>query len=391
MKMQIESIKIKNYKALQNVEITDISPMTIIVGKHGVGKSTFFDVFGFLRDCLNGNVKKALDVRGGFKEVVSRQKNSENICFEIKFRTGKDEPRVTYELAISNVSGKPAIAKERLRFKRGDRGYGALWSMLDFKNGEGIAVKGNPTSREEVKAQERIPQKLDSSDILAIKGLGQFSEFPYIAQFRKMIEGWNISDFRISSAVNLQDNVSSERLSATGDNLSQVAKYMYENHPEKFNEILKKMSSRIPGVVDVIPESTIDDRLVLRFKDGAFKDPFLSKYASDGTMKMFAYLILLSDPSPSPLLCIEEPENQLYPEILEILAEEFRVYASNGQIFVSTHSPDLLNAVELHEVIVFEKNDGYTSAKRLLDNSEIKNMVEYGDKLGWLWKQGLLD
>jgi len=387
--MQIERIKIKNYKALQNIEISDISPMTVIVGKNGVGKSTFFDVFGFLRDCLNTNVKNALDKRGGFKEVVSREKNDEELSFEIKFRSGKSEPLVTYELGISNSTGKPIVAKEILSFRRGQ--HGALWRMLDFKDGSGTAVEGNPASYDEVKSARRETQKLESPDILAIKGLGQFAQFPAIAQFRKMIEGWTVSDFRISSAANLQDNISSEHLSATGENLSQVAKYMHENHEETFKKILSKMSARIPGVTNVQAESTIDDRLVLRFKDGAFKDPFLSKYASDGTMKMFAYLILLSDPSPSPLLCIEEPENQLYLEVLDVLADEFREYSSNGQIFISTHSPDLLNAVNLNEVVVFEKSHGYTTAKRPSESVDIKTMVEYGDKLGWLWKQGLLD
>jgi predicted ATPase len=385
--LRITSIKIKNYKALQNVEMNDISDMAVIVGRHGVGKTTFFDAFGFLRDCLSTDVKKALDKRGGFKEVVSREKSNEEINFEIKFRPQKDDPLVTYILRISNKSGKPTVANEVLRFRRGQRG--ALWKMLDFKNGEGFAVSGSPKSYEEIKeARVRKFQKLESPDILAIKGLGQFSEFPAIVQFRKMIEGWNVFDFRISSASNLQDNVASEHLSSTGENISQVAKFMHENHREAFDTIIKKMESRIPGLANVSADTTIDHRLVLRFKDNAFEDPFLSKYTSDGTMRMFAFLILLNDPAPYQLLCIEEPENQLYPELLEILAEEFREYSTGGQIFVSTHSPDFLNAVGLNEVYVFEKTDGYTYAAKLSDNNEIKKLVDYGDKLGWLWKQG---
>ena len=100
--LRIKSIKINNYKALQNVVIDNISDMNVIVGRNGVGKTTFFDVFGFLRDCLNSNVRVALDKRGGFKEVVSREKKGENLSFEIKFRPQKDEPLVTYTLQISN-------------------------------------------------------------------------------------------------------------------------------------------------------------------------------------------------------------------------------------------------------------------------------------------------
>ena len=65
-------------------------------------------------------------------------------------------------------------------------------------------------------------------------------------------------------------------------------------------------------------------------------DPFIDRYVSDGTMKMFAYLVLLHDPAPHQFLCIEEPENQLYPTLLHELAEEFRDYAQRGgQVFVS--------------------------------------------------------
>ena len=77
-------------------------------------------------------------------------------------------------------------------------------------------------------------------------------------------------------------------------------------------------------------------------------------------MKMFAYLVLLYDPQPHPLLCIEEPENQLYPKLLFELAEEFRNYArKGGQVFVSTHSPDLLNAAKLEEVFLAKKRKGF--------------------------------
>jgi predicted ATPase len=387
--MRIESIGIQNYRALQNVQINKLSNMTVIVGRNGVGKSTFFDVFGFLHDCLETNVSKALRKRGGFKEVVSRDKENESICIEIKFRPENTEPLVTYSLEISNASGKPAVSKEILQYRRGSKG--APWRMLEFANGKGKAIVGSVSTYEDVKNANHRDQSLDSPDILAIKGLGQFSEFEAIATFRKMVENWTVSDFRIADAQNNdQKDIESEHLSKNGDNLSQVAKYIFENYPEQWQEIAKKMEERIPGVSKVEAKSTVDHRLVLSFKDGAFKDPFLSLYTSDGTIKMFAYLILLHDPDPNPLLCIEEPENQLYPEILEVLAEEFREYSQRGQLFVSTHSPDFLNAIELSEVIVLRKTNGYTVADRLSNNNEVKELVKYGDKLGWLWKQGYI-
>ena len=110
---------------------------------------------------------------------------------------------------------------------------------------------------------------------------------------------------------------------------------------------------------------------------------------------MLAYLTLLHDPAPHPLLCVEEPENQLYPKLLPELAEEFRAYAnrprseSGGQVFVSTHSPDFLNACKLDEVYYLVKSAGCTSIRRAKDNEQISAYMDDGDQLGALWNQGL--
>jgi len=130
--------------------------------------------------------------------------------------------------------------------------------------------------------------------------------------------------------------------------------------------------------------------VLLKFQDGAFEDPFLARYVSDGTIKMLAYLVLLYDPSPHPLLCVEEPENQLYPSLLSDLAEEFRAYAERGgQVFVTTHSPDFLNAVELGEVFWLVKSDGYTSMHRAQEDEQLKAYMAEGDQMGHLWSSGL--
>jgi predicted ATPase len=108
---------------------------------------------------------------------------------------------------------------------------------------------------------------------------------------------------------------------------------------------------------------------------------------------MFAYLALLRDPSPYPLLCIEEPENQLYPSLMSVLAEEFAAYAERrkglAQVFVTTHSPDFLNAVPLGSIYWLRKVQGYTQVCRAGADEQLAAFVAEGDKPGWLWRQGL--
>ncbi|MBP7543756.1 MAG: AAA family ATPase, partial [Ignavibacteriaceae bacterium] len=112
---------------------------------------------------------------------------------------------------------------------------------------------------------------------------------------------------------------------------------------------------------------------------------------SDGTLKMFAYLILLHDPVPYPLLCIEEPENFLHHALMNQLAEEFREYANNGgQVFISTHSPEFVNALNIEEVYWLTKESGFSIIKKASETEIVEKMVQEGEPLGQLWKQGYL-
>lgn len=390
--MRIESIRLKNYKAFRDATLKDIPPFLVVVGANGVGKTTLFDVFGFLHDCLKGNVRQALDARGRFKEVLSRDTDEDTILIEIQYRMpiADVERLVTYSLEISERNNVPYVKREILRYKRGR--YGSPFHFLDFSNGEGYAITNEEDFKKEDEELEREIQKV-SPDTLAIKGLGQFERFKAANAFRQLIESWHVSDFHISAARGRKEaSGEAEHLSESGDNLPLVAQRLFEQHPDTFREILNTMARRVPGMSGVEPKLQDDGYLTLRFQDGSFKTPFLDRYVSDGTIKMFAYLVLLHDPKPHPLLCVEEPENQLYPKLMLELAEEFRQYANRGgQVLVSTHSPDFLNAVELDEVCWLVKTRGNTEIRRAKDDAQIARYMADGDKMGYLWKQGFFE
>ncbi|MDJ0598240.1 MAG: AAA family ATPase [Crocosphaera sp.] len=388
--MQITSLTIKNYKAFQDVTINNLPKFCVFVGANGTGKSTLFDIFGFLRDSLKNNIRQSLQRRGGFKEVITRGHEEEDIYFEIKFRMkiSNKERLVTYVLEIGLEKNKPIVKREILRYKRGSQG--SPFHFLDFKNGKGFAITNEEDFDKTDEELTREEQNLDAADTLAIKGLGQFQRFKAASAFRLLIENWHVSDFHISAARGSKDAGYAEHLSTTGDNLPLVAQYIYENHQDIFEKILQKMKQRVPGVSKVEAKETEDGRLILKFQDESFHDPFVSRYVSDGTIKMFAYLVLLHDPNPHPLLCVEEPENQLYPLLLQELAEEFEAYTRlEGQVFVSTHSPDFLNAVNLNNIFWLEKHEGITKVYRASEQELLNNLCQEGDLPGYLWKQGL--
>ncbi|WP_279362254.1 AAA family ATPase [Xanthomonas sacchari] len=392
--MKIESIRLRNFKAFRDVHLKEMPSFLVVVGANGSGKSTLFDVFGFLHDCLKGNVRQALDKRGRFREVLSRgcDPKHDAILIELQYRmeiTGV-ERLVTYSIEIGEDDGAPVVQREVLRYKRGR--YGSPYHFLNFSQGEGYAITNEEDFQKPDEELDRENQKV-APDTLAIKGLGQFERFKAANAFRQLIENWHVSDFHINAARGRKDATgNSEHLSESGDNLPLVAQYLNERHPEVFRHILDIMARRVPGVASVEPKLMDDGYLTLRFQDGSFKTPFLDRYVSDGTIKMFAYLVLLYDPTPHPLLCVEEPENQLYPQLMAELAEEFRMYAERGgQVLVSTHSPDFLNATEISEVCWLVKSNGCTEIHRAGDNQQVAAYVKEGDQLGYLWKQGFFD
>ena len=172
--------------------------------------------------------------------------------------------------------------------------------------------------------------------------------------------------------------------------MAQVARYLYRNHPECFERVLEALRARVPGVTRVEAKPTEDGRLVLRFRDRAFRDPFMARFVSDGTIKMFAYLILLYDPRPHPLLAVEGPEHHLYPDLLPELVEEFLDYARRGgQVFVSTHSPCFLDGAGLDEIFWLARERGFAEVRRASEEDLLRNLVAEGEKLGTLWRQGL--
>ena len=387
--MKIEAVKLVNFKPFRNAELKALPRLCIMVGANGSGKSTLFDVFGFLKDALTDNVQKALSKRGGFGEVRSRDCDGP-IEIEIKFREKTTAPLMTYYLAIDEVAGRPLVLREILKYRRGSKGQ--PWHFLDFRAGQGFAVTNEMEAVADVSELSREEQALANPAILAIKGLAQFQRFPAVMKFGQLIENWHVSDFHINSARSIQDDGYAEHLSREGENLSLVTRFLSEHHADIFNRICGRLVERVPGVGHVEAKTTEEGRVLLKFQDQAFRDPFLARYVSDGTIKMFAYLVMLYDPSPYPLLCIEEPENQLYPQLLEELIEEFRLYAQRGgQVFVSTHSPDFLNGAQLEEVFWLTKTEGYTTVRRAQDDPQIAAYMAEGDKMGYLWKQGFFD
>ena len=382
---RIEYLQVKNYRALKNLELKNIQPLTVFLGPNGSGKSTVFDVFAFLSECFSVGLRKAWDKRGRFKELRTRDSDGP-IEFELKYREKPRDPLITYYLAIDEDVRGPWVAHESLQWRRGQKGR--PFRFLNFAGGEGDVVSGDMPDEQDL----RISERLDSREMVAVNTLGQFAKHPRVSALRRFIAGWYLSYLSAESARALPEAGPQERLSNSGDNLANVIQYLKEQHPDRLAEILRVLTARIPRLEKVDADLMADGRLLLQIKDAPFQRPVLAKFASDGTLKMLAYLTVLYDPDPPQLVGIEEPENQLHPRLLPELAEECRKAADRSQLMVTTHSPFLVNGLRPEEVwVLYRDTRGFTQARRAADMRGIREFVDSGGKLGHLWMEGFFE
>ena len=441
---KIEGIRIRNYRVLRDITLgrlwnmpdtAALTPMTAVIGKNGVGKSSLFDAFGFLADCLKLGVEEACDERGrnGFDRIRS-QGSDGPVMFEVCYQGESQGQLITYELAIeTDNTGRPYVAYEFLHQWGEDPDSASPRVFFALADGEGVAWKGESQGEligeegymgfdvesgtryidqlsvkktETTETGEAIMAVPESNEIefiqlqdnrrLGIATLGALKQHPRIVSFREFVEGWYLSYFTPDAARSLPLAGPQRRLSIHGDNLGNVVQYMEREHRDGFDRILQKIAGRVPGIDRIDTERSPDGRLLLRFNDRGFADPFYAQQMSDGTLKVFAYLLLLEDPNPPPFICIEEPENGLYHKLLEVLAAEFRAHATgqknSPQIFITTHQPYFVDALSPEETWVLEKEvDGFSTIRRASDDEVVNAMVEEGLPLGSLWYSDYLD
>lgn len=390
-------MRVRNYKALADVMVGQIAwnqgiplpSLCCFIGPNGSGKSTLLDSLGFMADCLTEGVEAACDKphRGGFVKLRT-QGQTGPMEFDLYYRQTPQSRPIAYHFAVGEAGGVPVVERERLLQGRKGAKRGKPYPFLSLEKGEGRVWAGEATEDQE--GAESLHISLSERGRLGITTLGNLKEHPRIVGLRSYIQDWYLSYFVPDAARQLPPTGAQKHLDRVGSNIGNVLQYFERQEPARAKAILKRIAQAIPGLKKIKTEKSPDGRLLLRFDEQGYVDPFFAHSMSDGTLKMFAYLLLLEDPEPRPFIGIEEPENGLYHKLLDLLAREFRGHAEASkrgtQILITTHSPYFVDALRPEQVWLMEKDaDGHAGAKRTTDIESIQAMVDEGIPLGSLW------
>jgi len=405
----LEGIQIQNYRALKDITLGKtlyerdqeaLPRLVTVIGENGAGKSSLLDALGFLGDCLVEGVEAACDKsnRGGFENIRTKGL-SDPIKFEIRYKESISARPISYSLYIgSDEDGRAQVVYERLRQRRKGQSYGRPFSFLELTNGEGYAWSGTEgyepgTGTGHVattsERSERIPVKMKDRAVLGIATLGTLANHERVTGFRDFLTGWYLSYF-VPELVRKPSLAGADsHLNRTGENLSRYLQFIERKNKTGFCQALNRISRKIPGVLNIEPTIESDRRLLLKFTMEGFSTPFYQQDMSDGTLKMLAYLLLMEDPSPAPLIGIEEPENGLHHQLLTALAQEFKEYAelSRGpQVLITTHAPNFVDALTPAEVWILSKGkDGFSKLIRAADIEGVNELFAEGLSMGSLW------
>lgn len=399
---KILGIAIQNYGTLKSIKMgklfsdqtgNELGNMVAIIGPSGNGKSTLADAFGFVSDCISTDVESACDAnnRGGYDQLVSQNSN-EPIHFEIYYKENQNSRPITYELTIAKDKyNRPYVKEERLRQRRSGIKRGWPLSFLYLIDGKGYAFEGVEGGQADDGTIDGDRKTVELSDTrkLGIVTLGAMKQYSRIEMFLDFLKSWYLCYFTPDAARQIQTAAPNQHLNRTGSNLNNVAQYMYRENPSEFKKILAEIQTKIPNITKIEPIRLQNGQMVLEFWQKGFEQPFFSQRMSDGTLKLFAYYLLLHEKNPRQLVFVEEPENGLYHQYLANLAIEMKKNVGKGfskQLFVTTHSPFFVNALSPNQVWVLEKDiNGFSIAKQAAAYDFVKDLIDEGASMGDLW------
>jgi predicted ATPase len=371
------------------MEAFDLRPLNVLIGPNGSGKSNLIEAFGLIR-ALPTDFAAAIREGGGIAEWLWKGRTPQSPA-EMVVDLGPNTPigsSLRHQLEFAGESGRFKILDEQI-FKAISEGESSanepIFAIHLFALSNGDPVFFNEdgaklfvsTSRDD--SQAILAQRRDPDILPTITWLG--NAYSDIQIFREWSFG-RYTPLRQPQPADLPDDI----LLPDSRNLALLLNQIEHHGSGRFNELLKRFFPRFERMSTRVSGGTL--QFFLHETD--FPTPIPATRLSDGTLRFIALLAILLAPDPPPLVCIEEPELGLHPDVMELLAELFVEASQRMQLIVTTHSDALVSALtDQPDAIVACERIGAGTVLRRLDPERLKHWLdEY--RLGDLWRIGEL-
>ena len=322
----LEKVHIKNFLSLRDVELP-LKPMTVVVGPNASGKSNVLNALNLLNTVMI--LEKLPPVK--FIRDSLWAGEASHITFQVQAKV--EETPTVYELKLKAEANNPFAAEELLINDV---------NVISIQDGQG-----------KVKDEDGKSMTSYKSNKLALKSAGDYGNKPITSALTEFIKGWEFYDFRpeymrrhlerfpfIIENVRSGELHESPKLDDDGSTLSVLLSYWYENARERFHRVSESLAASTNIRID---QRTIDGDHFLCLSEG-YEKPIPLKRASDGTLRLVAYYILLNEPELPPFIAIEEPERNLHPGALTDITNVLEQISERSQVIITTHSSQLLDA-----------------------------------------------
>jgi predicted ATPase len=374
---------VKNYKSLHDLTI-ELKPLMVFIGPNNAGKSNLFDCLRFVSDIVT--TEHAARQRGGFEQMVFDGNLHHTISIELQgvVSVKNIEHPCVYLLELQGDRyGSCFINREQLTLirQRGRRNQ----VLLEYTKESGTATAwdegGNETGSLRGGQAER-------SYLYAFRDPDQY---PILGHVANEIQQWTFFNFMPSLMRDSLPVRKDLRLQSFGQNLAVVLHTLQAEYPQQFRAVEDMLQSAVSDVAELTTGLTAHEvgQTYVRVREKALQAVIPAWSMSDGTLRFLGHLAVLCSPTPPPLICFEEPENYLHPRLLALLVELLKNAAEKTQVFVTTHSPYLVDCLRPEDLCIVEKHEGRTQAMPVGEKGEMKKALKTLG-LGELWYSGHL-
>lgn len=376
----LERLTVKNYKSLRDTQITLKSP-SVLVGPNASGKSNLFDAIRFLVDLARVG-QEAVNGRGGFKTIVWSGQTERKISFDLRGKLRSDESLHSFAYSIE-LCGQPYESFEISRESFGIYQNNEFRTLLEFPDKNRTASIYNLEGTQ-------VGACGSTQGRSYLYGFSPYrKEYSPLAAFSNYLQSWEVYD-PIPALMRGSVQVKRElKLAPHGENLAGVLHTLHSEFPEIFKTMEGHLQVLMPESRKLLSLLTEKGQTYPGLEENTIPSKIPASSLSAGTLRFLAFLAALYSPEAPPLVCFEEPENNIHPHALELLMDVLKTASQKRQVLIATHSPYLLNFVDPHSVFVFEKIRGETKVVRASTKRKLKSLLRKVG-LGEAWYAGTL-